>query len=377
MKKQDLSNEYTMEYRDTISRGEHSWEEIQQMDYFHQRQLEGRTIELFTVVKIGKDAFYFGLYRKYVQTVGRKIFPKTTDSGYIMWKRGKYCRVTLTSPLNAPSLKSLHKAFTKMGVEWYTEYLQRICPSRMHLVLKSSILKSVFLRTITNPRQLSRAVAKRVIGRGDAVEFVRYILENEVSLGTSIRNLLDFVDNPMLWLKNDWEAWLKYDSLNMAVSLGRTIKASWSKARITAEHHKWNRELIRKQLDIPLDTVLVKEVIEEPGFKQAITAQDTWDLSEKYDNCIFSSYTRRIKSGDYLIFEVANQACLGIKMRLNPDTGSKQCVIDQLLGKGNSLVDEDLVAMAQDFVDKHQKKLLKMLKVDTVNSTIEQDEIPW
>ena len=279
----------------------------QLMKYFHEKIIPSNVIlkyentEKYVVLnRIGTDIVFSG----------KHFFRKRHESKFIFNKERKRFfntldRFTIVQLLcEIPQFNWLKKDRDE----------RRIC----NKVFSDSITRDVLLGKLTNSEDIVKKYLKTLHLKGiDWKTFVRFSQENT----TPVLWLHNFTTNcnaaMELLLANSTKTKIFYDMLQQAMALNEVINPRWSEKRMTEEHTRMTRQLMKKEIALKSNEGIYQSPPSFSGYpcKVLDTEQAVFEEGLDMHHCIYTNYWHKILDYKYIgiSFSAPERFTLGLK----------------------------------------------------------------
>lgn len=159
------------------------------------------------------------------------------------------------------------------------------------------------------------------------------------------------------------------DALNLAVKLDQVIDLNWSDKRLEQFHQEQIRIVNALTIASKPQTPIFDRLIETEHIKMLNNEREIYEEGLTMQHCIHSCYFNKIKKQEYIAFHMTfpEDCTFGVLI------ASGEVILDQIYRKYDKPVQDETRQVALDFIKKHSKQLLKLLKssIPVQESTID------
>jgi hypothetical protein len=250
-------------------------------------------------------------------------------------------------------------------LDWFSNLYQKEAVSR---IMSTSILQRCVRGTISNPRQLAKAIISsktNLRNSGLSPEALFKLFNLNSFYIPSIDQILYYVPSikqPDLYIdylvaKDNYQD-MYADIMSQARILGKKIDMTWSEKRLKEEHNIWTREIMALSiLSVEEHDYEYTETAMPEGLEFIKTNYELFEEGTVMKHCIYTNYAARIKQKVYFGLRYERdgvRATVGIE-KINDWTGnlhvSKFC-LNQMYSKGNAPVDDVHKDIVREWLDK-------------------------
>ena len=148
------------------------------------------------------------------------------------------------------------------------------------------------------------------------------------------------------------------DVLKLAVKLDQVIDLNWSDKRMEQFHQEQIRIDNAVKIANKPQTPIFDQLIGNKHITMLNNEREIYEEGLNMHHCIHSCYFNRIKRQEYVAFHMTfpEDCTFGVKI------ASGEVILDQIYLKYDRHVKDETRKVALDFIKKHSKQLLKMLK---------------
>lgn len=220
--------------------------------------------------------------------------------------------------------------------------------------LSATVVKDILYGKITNPKDAILAYGKR-LGVKHLNEYM-FKLSGNTNIPMSV---LCCVINPAQLdtyvhehgqLPRDSEF---RDMVEQAYALEKTINLMWSSKRMSEEHTKWSRELMRLSIgtksEEPIWSESVVETFRQCGLELCNTEQRVFEEGYLMQHCVYTNYWDRIKERNYIALRIELEGG-PVTIGLSRDYYTGQFTFNQAYHKYDRYLDPDESTIVQDAI---------------------------
>lgn len=303
-----------------------------------------------TVLCVKDDSIYYTEKNTYLIRNGRTFYKKSFVESYI------YIDST-TVNVNKCTVYAVLDFLKHTGIDWFKDIPNEILT---RFIKCSSILKSIFVKTIYNEETFYKAIAKRIFKVNIGWRLMK--LWCEKSPPVDLHDLYCFSKNfekgVVRYLEVNGE--LRFDlqdMLIMAVELDQIIDFTWSEARIKEEHQK---QIQIKEAEA-IASKSVKEIYKPLNIPSNIrllnTELDVFMEGKNMHHCLYSCYWNSIEAHQYIAFHMTSPEDCTFSIKL-VDGNPK---LEQCHTCRNGNVSPETRKEIENFVEKYKSELLERI----------------
>lgn len=296
--------------------------------------------------------------------IGRTFFIKKLQVGsvYITPK---------TVKINFPTKEPFAEFLQLLNIKLW----KNVCAcSEYHLLNKPSMLKDILTGHIYNDETLWKRYAMHAFKLKNVSWKDFKICYNQ---HFSIPDLIHFtknIDNSLRVLAKECEldAWssrmsLFRDILKLAIKLDQVVDLNWSDKRLEQFHQEQIRIDNAIKIANKPQTPIFDQLIGNKHITMLNNEREIYEEGLNMHHCIHSCYFNRIKKQEYVAFHMTfpEDCTFGVRI------ASGEVILDQIYLKYDKHVQNETRRVALDFIKKHSKQLLKLLKSPVQEATID------
>lgn len=143
------------------------------------------------------------------------------------------------------------------------------------------------------------------------------------------------------------------DMIEQAYALEKTINLMWSPKRMSEEHTKWSRELMRLSIgtksEEPIWSESVVETFRQCGLELCNTEQRVFEEGYLMQHCVYTNYWDRIKEKNYIALRIELEGG-PVTIGLSRDYYTGQFTFNQAYHKYDRYLDSDESTIVQDAI---------------------------
>lgn len=327
--------------------------------------------DFYIVKRKSADDIYLGFGIEKVARSGRRIFPSTTYTKWLLWRGGKVTgnanpgndidRGIMNLLIENLGLEALYNEDDKQGQG--TCMLLRTCLS------SNAVLKKMFKGQVTNRHDLIKTYMKAVWKVAPTqYSTLEQFLGHEY-YNASLADLREFTTDmnaamERLTTADRNERQVLRDLIGDAVILDKKINPKWSLKRMTEEHQENIKAILEKQLDAESDESIYRQEMDimHQGYRfQTISSPRAALLESKtMHNCVFYNYWKPATERRYILFHVTSEADEPMSLGFDVRKGSEgpRLEYDQMRTIHNGTASYKARQAAMSFAEQYKNEIL-------------------
>lgn len=220
--------------------------------------------------------------------------------------------------------------------------------------LSATVVKDILYGRITNPKDAIIAYGKKL----GVKHLNKHMFELSCALNMPMSVLCGVINPAQLETYVRMNGSVPRDSefrdmVEQAYALEKTINLMWSPKRMSEEHTKWSRELMRLSIgtksEEPIWSESVVETFRQCGLELCNTEQRVFEEGYLMQHCVYTNYWDRIKEKNYIALRIELEGGpVTIGLTRNYYTG--KFVFDQAYHKYDRYLDSDESTIVQDAI---------------------------